>query len=266
VINARKAFEASAQIHPNHGPTLNNIAVLMWGSKQYPGAINYYGQAMNAAPGMRAIVDNVAEALHDLPKSQRDNAGTKKVVLLFNAQDMTLQGKMKSRGLMRWGSTWVSEKDLKRLEAEEARIEDKIAKLEDEFEQVEDRLEQIARDIADTQRSLRRIEASSYGRDANGRPIKLSYPPLYYDLKRDLEHLFNEEDGEKEKKTRLRAQAKRAQQEITIPRYTGVQQLIGVEGTPDLPPLTASGDAPGEPATQPATAPAREPEVGANAG
>jgi tetratricopeptide (TPR) repeat protein len=267
VVNARKAFEASAQLRPSHGPTLNNIAVLMWGSKQYPGAINYYGQAMNAAPGTRAILDNVAEALHELPKAQRDNPATKKVVLQFNAQDMTLQGKMKTRGLLRWGSTWVSEKDLKRLEGEEERIEDRLVKLEDEFEQVQDRLEQIARDIADTQRSLRRIEASSYGRDANGRPIKLSYPPLYYDLKRDLEHLYNEEDGEKEKKLRLRAQAKRVQQDISIPRYTGVQQIIGVEGTPDLPPLTAEDDSPPPPATRPATAtaPAQEPEAGAGA-
>ena len=105
---------------------------------------------------------------------------------------------------------------------------------------MQDRLEQIARDIADTERSLRRIEASSYGRDANGRPIRLTYPPLYYDLKRDLEQLYNEEDGEKEKKARLRAQAKQVQQEISVPRYTGVQQIIGVEGTPDLPPLTAN--------------------------
>ena len=155
------------QIHPNHGPTLNNIAVLMWGSKQFPGAINYYGQAMNAAPGTRAILDNVAEALNELPKTQRDNAATKKVVLLFNAQDMTLQGRMKKRGLFRWGSTWVTEKDAQAARGRGgARSRTSSTKMEDEFEQVQDRLEQIDRDIADTERSIRRIEASSYGRDA----------------------------------------------------------------------------------------------------
>ena len=265
VHNARKAFEASAQISGNHGPTFNNIAVIMWGLKQYPGAVNFYGQAMNAAPGQRVILDNVAEALHELPKAQRDNAATKKVVLMFNAQDMTLQTKMKKRGLIRWGSTWVPEKDVKRLEAEEDRIEDRLAALESEFEQVQDRLEQIGRDVADTQRSLRRIEASSYGRDANGRPIRLPYPRLYYDLKRDLEQLMGEQDDETQKKARLRSRAKQVQQDVSVPRYAGVQQIIGVEGAPDLPPLTEAELQDPQPATRPTTAPAQTQEVGANA-
>jgi tetratricopeptide (TPR) repeat protein len=236
--NARKAFEAVLQVIPNHGPSLNNIAVIMFEAKQLPGAINFYGQAMNASPNTRQILDNVAEALHDLPETQRDNAATKKVVLMFNAQDMSLQGRMKKRGLFRWGSTWVEERSLKQLKDEEERLEEKLDKLEDEFEQVQDRIEQIDRDIGDTERSIRRIEASSYGRDSQGRVVRLSYPRLYYDLKRDLEALYTERDGEKEKVTRLRKKAKQVQQEITVPKYTGVQQIIGVEGAPDLPPLT----------------------------
>ena len=236
--NARKAFEAVLQIVPNHGPSLNNIAAIMWEAKQLPGAINFYGQAMNASPNQRQILDNVAEALHDLPEVQRDNAATKKVVLLFNAQDMSLQGRMKKRGLFRWGSTWVQEKVLKQLQDEEDRVEEKLDKLEDDFEQVQDRIEQIDRDIGDTERSIRRIEASSYGRDSTGRPVRLSYPRLYYDLKRDLEQLYVERDGEKEKVARLRKKAKQVRQEISVPKYTGVQQIIGVEGAPELPALT----------------------------
>jgi tetratricopeptide (TPR) repeat protein len=249
-LNARKAFEAVAQWTPNHAPTLNNLAVLMWGAKQHAIALNYYGQAMNAAPYTQHVLDNVAEALNDLPQSQRDNEVTKKAVLLFNAQDMTLQGRLKKQGLHRWGSTWVKDKQLETLRAEEKDIEGKLGKMNEEFEQVQDRLEQIGRDIADTERSIRRIEASSYGRDSSGRPIRLSYPKLYYDLKDDLEQLQTEKQSETDKSGRLRKAAKVMQGSLSVPRYTGLQQIIGAEGAPDLPDLAAP---PASPTTQTAT-------------
>src|SRR4051794_11457959 len=110
----------------------------MWGAKQYAIALNYYGQAMNAAPLTQQILDNVSEALNELPQSQRDNDVTKKVVFLFNAQDITMQAHMKKQGLVRWGSTWVNQKQLESLRAEEKEVEGKIGKMNDEFEQVQD--------------------------------------------------------------------------------------------------------------------------------
>ena len=35
----------------------------------------------------------------------------------------------------------------------------------------------------------------------------------------------------------MRKAAKVVQQSLSVPRYTGVQQIIGVEGAPDLPEL-----------------------------
>ena len=263
---ARKAFEAVSKLSPNHAPTLNNLAVIHWASKQLPAALNFYGLAMNASPETRAILDNVAEALNDLPEAQRKNAATEKVVLMFNAQDMTLQARMKKRGMFRWGSTWVEERELEKLESEEEQIEDKLHVLEDEFEQVKERIDQIGRDIGDTERSIRRIEASSYGRDRSGRPVRVAYPRLYYDLKRDLENLHDERGAEKLKLERLRKKARQVQQEVSVPRYTGVQQIIGVEGTPDLPPLTQSDldDAPRPAEPAPEGEPGPEPVDGAN--
>jgi tetratricopeptide (TPR) repeat protein len=256
-LNARKSFEAVAQSTPNHAPTLNNLAVLLWGAKQYAIALNYYGQAMNAAPLTQPILDNVAEALNELPESQRDNAVTKKVVLLFNSQDMTVQSRMKKQGRLRWGSTWVTEKQLETLRGEEKEIADKIGKMDDDFEQVQDRLDQIGKDIADTERSIRRIEASSYGRDSSGRAVRLSYPKLYYDLKDDLEQLQTEQDSEKNKATRLRSAAKVLQRSLSVPRYTGVQQVIGVEGAPDLSDLAAPAPTTQTATTEPSGAAAR---------
>jgi tetratricopeptide (TPR) repeat protein len=256
---ARKAFEAVLELVPDHAASLNNLGVILWSNKQMPAAINAYGQAMNADPGTRAILDNVAEALNGLPESQRDNDATEKVVLMFNAQDMALQGRMKKRGLFRWGSTWVKEDELEQLEAAEAKIEDRLDALEEEYQQAKERVGQIEQDIADTERSIRRIEASSYGRDqGTGRATRFAYPRLYYDLRRDLENLHDERGAEKEKLARLRKRAKIVQQEIAVPRYTGTQQIIGVEGAPGLPALTADElqpDPNAEPAPQPGAAP-----------
>ena len=262
---ARKAFDAVLQLVPEHGPSLNNVAVILWSNKQLPGAINFYGQAMNASPGTRSVLDNVAEALNGLPESQRDNAATEKIVLMFNAQDMALQARMKKRGLFRWGSTWVGSEELEELEAQEGANEDKLDALEDEYQQVKERVAQIDQDITDTERSIRRIEASSYGRDRNtGRATRFSYPRLYYDLKRDLENLHDERGAEREKLGRLRKKARQVQQDIAVPRYTGVQQIIGVEGAPGLPDLTP-GDLPADPNADPvpadAPAPAAQPEA-----
>ena len=91
----------------------------------------------------------------------------------------------------------------------------------------------------------------------------MSYPRLYYDLKRDLEQLYGERERREGEGPRLRQEAKQVQQEISVPRYTGVQQIIGVEGAPDLPALTARR-LPAEPART-GDAPARN-RVGGDAG
>ena len=254
LLNSRKAFDTVVQLEPTHAPTLNNIAVILWANEQYPGAITAYSQAMTLAPGTRSILDNVAEALNVLPEKHRDNAATEKAVLLFNAQDMLLQKRMKERGLYRWGATWVDAQTLDQLKADQNRIDDAIDKMETEFERVQDRIEDIDRDINDTERSIRRIEANSLMQDPRSRMSRTSYPKLYYDLKKDLEQLHNERDGEIEKTSRLRKKAKEVRQSLAVPKYAGVQQIIGVEGAPGLEPL-ATGNQKTREDVSPTTAP-----------
>ena len=85
-------------------------------------------------------------------------------------------------------------------------------------------------------------------------------PKITHQLGQDLSLLslddLNERVGILEAEIdRLRREAKRVNQDLPTPRYTGVQRLIEVEGTPLLPPTD-----PGEPAAQPAsTAPAVKP-------
>ena len=55
------------------------------------------------------------EALNALKPDQRKNAVVKKVVQHFKDQDADLQKNMATRGLYRWGGTWVTEAQLARL-------------------------------------------------------------------------------------------------------------------------------------------------------
>lgn len=232
---ARKSFDTVLQLLPDHGPTLNNLAVILWRQEQYPGALKYFDAALAAAGGDERIVSNVAEALNALPKEQRDSAATRRVVAQFQAAEASLVKKMEKRGLYRWGAAWVKGSELDQLQDLEREIEAKIADLETEYQRTEDRIEQTDNEIAETQRGIRRIEATSYGRDASGRPVRLAYPRVYYDLQRDLATLKQNRADLVAHIESLRQQAKAIRRELPVPRYTGTLKLIETEGTPLIP-------------------------------
>jgi tetratricopeptide (TPR) repeat protein len=239
---ARKAFDAVTQLVPDHGPTLNNLAVILWRQEQHAGALKFYDAAMIASAADERILANVAEALHALPKELRDSAGTKKVVTHFREREAALVRKMERRGLYRWGAAWVRGEELDRLQEMEQEIDGKIKDLEDRYEDAEDRIGQIDRDVAETQRSIRRIEAQSYTRDASGRMTKIAYPRVYYELQRDVLVLKREREEQVDLLEKLRKEARLVRQELPVPRYTGIHRIIEVEGTP-LIPLVVEDDA-----------------------
>lgn len=238
---ARKAFEQVAQVVPDHAPTLNNLAVIYWRQQNVPAALRSYDAAVVAtgpANGVggavtEAVLNNVAEALHALPKNLRGQAAAKKLVLHFQEREEALAKKMKERGFYRWGANWVDADQLDKLQAKEKAIEAKIKELEAEFEVVQKRIDAIDHDITDTERAMRRMEATSYVRDpATGRVGRLAPPPMYQGLLRDLEELKRERAGQESIVAALRRDAKAAKQELPVPRYTGTQRIIDADGAP----------------------------------
>ncbi len=229
---AKKSFESIAPLVPGHAPSLNNLAVIHWRQNNFAAALAAYDAAILAAPGEPVILNNVAEALNALPAEHRKIGATKKLVLDFNEQDEAVAETMAKQGRYRWGAQWVTGAELDKLQAKEREIKDKIDTLEEQFESAKDQLEQIDADMTDTERSLRRIEADSYRRDATGRPTRRPLPQVYYELRRDLAELERERTDQEAEMTRLRAEAKKVQQEMPVPRYTGVQRLSETEGTP----------------------------------
>jgi Flp pilus assembly protein TadD len=186
---ARKNFTEALQVMPDHGPTLNNLAVVFWRQEQVPQAVKYYEQALAAAGADERVVSNVAEALNALPQEYRDAAATRKLVARFQQCEDALVKKMERRGLFRWGAAWVKGDELDKLQEIEREINAKIKDLEAEYQNTEDRITQTDDEIAETQRGMRRIEATNYGRDAQGRPVRLAMPRIYYELQRDYNAL-----------------------------------------------------------------------------
>ena len=123
------------------------------------------------------------------------------------------------------------------------------------------------------------MESDSLARDSQGNVVHLPLPRRYYDLADENKKLSQDRAELMKKVDEMRAAAKQLQQQIPTPRFTGVQRLIGVEGTPLLPPLKLAGGpspsptppadltppkmAPSSPVSKPTTdpAPATQPDV-----
>jgi tetratricopeptide (TPR) repeat protein len=254
LADARAAFMSVDQIAPGHGPTLNNLAVIAWQSGAAAQALGYYDQAMRAAPDAREILDNVAEALNALPEENRDTLICRRVADRFAEQDAALQQTLNKQGLFRWGSTWVTAQQLSDLKAAQAKSADQQESLSHEYDGLGERANEIDSEIDQNTREMHRMEASSYVVGVNGVLIQVPYPQSYYDLQSDNQKLAQDKQNVQAKRDDLHNQLLQAQQDaekqLTVPQYTGIQKILGVEAAPlraGSPPSTI----PSEPATQP---------------
>lgn len=253
---ARKSFEATDALAPNHAPTLNNLGVILWRQNQFVASINAYNQAMVASPENQQILNNVAEALHALSPKDQSTAVVKRATSRFQAQDHDLAQKLAASGWYRWGATWVTAAQLEQLKEAEKQVKTKLDALAGDFQSVQSKIAEIDSSIESNNRALRNIEASSYVQDAMGNIFRIGYPQVYFDIQRDTTGLQNKRVLEVRKLDQLRQQASRIQEQLPVPRYTGIQRPIGVEGTPLGKGLLASQPAPTTmPASQPAPVP-----------
>jgi tetratricopeptide (TPR) repeat protein len=234
VPQARQAFEAVNKLVPDHPPTLNNLAVILARQNSAMAALNFYDSAMQAAPVAKPIIDNVAEALHALPEKERKNAVAMRVQRRFVDQDAQLQIAMGRQGLFRWGATWVDQRTLDSLKAVQKEIKDKLDKMATDFDAAKAKVEDLDSQIEDTERTMRRMEASRYYRDSSGQLFSAPLPSSYYDLEKDLATLKSDRDAQVKKLDDLRDAAVKVQAQLPVPQFTGAQQMIGPEGAPVL--------------------------------
>jgi tetratricopeptide (TPR) repeat protein len=232
VQGARKSFEAVNQIIPDHAPTLNNLAVIAWRQKSFVVAMNYYDHAMMAAPVAKEILDNVAEALNVVPPENRKAPVVLEGVKLFAEQDTELQKLAAQKGMYRWGATWVTASQLQELKAAEAKIKQQLDALQQQFDAIQMKIGQIDGEIDQNNREMTRLQSQSIFIDRNGNTIQMPLPDQYYQLKKDNDSLAQQKEPLAAQQQDLRNKAKDIQGGLPVPKYTGTQQLIGVDGTP----------------------------------
>jgi tetratricopeptide (TPR) repeat protein len=249
---AKKSFEKTKELMAEHGPTLNNLAVIAIKQKQWMGAMSLYDLAMQASPKSRMILDNVAEALNAVPQKERTGQQYQKAQKRFQDQDADLQKEMQKEGMYRWGATYVPEKQMEELKKAQEKINAKLDDLKQDYQRLADRAQEIDGRIDTNNRSISRINNDSQRVDPNGRVITLRPPSIYYELKRENDSLRDEKVSVLNKMEGFQEKALRIQQETPVPQFTGSQKIIETEGTP----LAVAGKPAGKGATQPATKPA----------
>jgi tetratricopeptide (TPR) repeat protein len=252
---ARKAFEAIKEQMPDHGPALNNLAVVLWRQNQHMAAMTTYLQAMQAMPLNKEVLNNVAEALNALPEDQRKAPIVQKVFRLWQEQDAQLQQQLMPLGWYRWGATWVDKAQFDKLQAVEKEVREKIAKLETDFADAQQKINTIDSQKQQNQLAIQYMDQSRFATDPQtGRQIVYPLPPQYWDYVRANQRLDVQRAETVSLLDTLRAKAQAVKRELPVPKYTGAQLLIGVEGTPAIVPAEAKKPDPAPAPPAPANA------------
>ena len=252
---ARKAFEAVKEAMPDHGPALNNLAVIQWRQNQQIAAMGSYLAAMQAMPLNKELLNNVAEALNGLTDDQRKSPIVQKAIKLWNEQDTQLQQQMMQLGWYRWGSTWVDKAQFEKLQTAEKEVKDKIAKLEGDFADAQAKIETIDGQIKQNRDAMRYMESNRVAYDPNGKPTGVyPLPAQYWDYDRANRRLEVQQKETIALLDALRAKAQIVKQQLPVPKYKGIQLVIGVEGTPAIAPVASVPTTPAAEKSAPTTA------------
>jgi hypothetical protein len=227
---ARADFEHVEKTVPRHAPTLNNLAAMLYRQHLYGAAMNAYSQAMLADPADKTVLDNVMEALHALPPEYLSTPPVKKAADLLAAQDKQLCDAQKANGLFRWGSGWVNAAELTKLTAEDQTIQSQLASLRGQYDQTE-------ASIAHSDDQLRRTQQiwNSYNptNSYNGNTTTASpLPQDYYQIQQDMNFLTAAHNEGVKQLQDLKDQIDRVENGYSIRKFSGLQDLIGPEGTP----------------------------------
>jgi Flp pilus assembly protein TadD len=233
---ARKSFEQVNQLVPNHSPTLNNLAIVLARQNQASASLGMFDQAMLQSPRNRQVLDNVAESLYALPDEARGTQIAQRVARHFTEQDVDLQKELDKQGLHRWGATWVTTAQLDTLKVAERAVKDKLDQLSADFDATKVRINTIDRNIEDNERSMRNLEASSYVRDVNGNIYQSVLPATYYQMQDDNNKLKRDRDQLYASLEQLRTQARQVNQDLPVPKYTGIQKMFDADSAPTIAP------------------------------
>ena len=252
---ARKAFEPVAASLPDHAPTLNNLAVILWRQKGYLGALTDYDRALMAAPDSHEILDNVAEVLHMLTPEQAKSQQAQKLMRHYKEQSDALEKKMAQQGKYRWGSTWIDDKQMKEIEQKQKEVKDQMQKMDAQYSADQQQIRDLERQAAGLQDAMTTMQLQSVQTTPDGRQVQLPLPPAYFQLSQQLATLRQQQGRLESDAKRLQMDAPAIKKKMPEPVYTGIQRIIDADGMPlPAPPQGAAPTTqPGAATTRPAT-------------
>ncbi|HEY8751003.1 MAG TPA: tetratricopeptide repeat protein, partial [Tepidisphaeraceae bacterium] len=236
-VPARKAFEAVEVALPDHMPTHNNLAVILWQTRAQMPAIGEYEKAMVAEPESQTVLDNLAEALHELPPTAAKNEMVRRVAARFVQQDAGLQKKMLAeRGLKRLGSQWIPAAEFDAMQAAQKAAQEKMEALRKEATDLPSALNQLDHEISIRTDTMRAIQQQSMVIDAYGHIVEQGLPQHFYELKQEAEAKNAERALKQRRMDQLPKLMAEAQQQLSAQeKYTGKQMLIEEAGMPGAP-------------------------------
>lgn len=236
IVPARKAFEVVHAQLPADGATLNNLGVIAWRQNQFINSLGFYADAMLATPANKEILSNVAEALAALKDDFRKHPTAQRASRLFVEQEARLETVMAQYGWYRWGSTWLDQTRLDELKKSEKEVKEKLDTLQKQFDDLQKKFRDNADAITRDQRIMDDIASSmTYVDPRTGIAYRTqTYPESYREANLEMQTLQTENKSINENLGHMREAAKALEASKPKPKYTGVQNLIGVEGAPRI--------------------------------
>lgn len=260
---ARKSFEAALVAAPEHGPTLNNAAIMEWRQRAYAIAATNFEKALIAMPLDVILHDNIAEVLHDPPREVERAPVFARLRDRWNQTEPQVQQTMAQKGLSRWGSVWVDAQKLKAIKEEQQRVQSEMDKLQKEYDAAEKRIKAIGEKINSNDYDMSQIKSNRTTRDAQGRMIQTGVPQIYYDMERENDSLKRERKDLQDSLAAMRGEAPRLEKQMPQPPYTGLLRPMDEDmmpiaaGAKARPPMNLGAvAAPAAATTLPAPAPA----------
>jgi tetratricopeptide (TPR) repeat protein len=260
IPEAKRAFDAVQAVAPEHVPTLANQVIIAVETKRWPIVISTMDKALTLAPGVQALTDNAAELLQLVPDNVKRQPAYERLERKFQDQDLIVQADQATKGLFRFGSSWLTQEQLTKAKAEREAFEAEKTRLQTEYDSAESTVKQNEQRIAANNDTMRQIEADSvYFDPVTNRQVRRALPDTYWQLQRENEKLKLDNVELAKKMDKLRVDAKTLLAKEPHPPYKGSMVPIGVDGVPVMEfvetpvvqiPTTA-------PTTKPSTQPAR---------
>lgn len=244
IAAARRHFRAAQELVPDHAPTLVNLAALQANFGQPERALWFLAQALKAAPGNEQVIANTIEALRLLPADERDGRNARAATALYERQEADLARSKSEQGLTRWGNTWIGEDERAAIEAQRQEVEARVAELKEEYDNLALNARRLEDDIQRNIATMRQMEAASYRVNAEGEPIRVPLPQIYYQMDQDVRRMQAQLARASTLMAGLDEQAARERQALPQPPFDGRLSFIGENGVPVTLPPAAPATAP----------------------